>query len=57
VGLAAGEIVSGLEVLRALRSEIGMALVLISHDLSVVRPLCEKVVVMQHGVIVDIDEG
>jgi peptide/nickel transport system ATP-binding protein len=60
--VVADEIVSGLDVsvqaqilelLRALRADTGMALVLISHDLSVVRVLCENIVVMQHGRVVE----
>ncbi len=60
--VVADEIVSGLDVsvqaqvldlLRTLRAETGMALVLISHDLSVVRALCERVVIMQHGRVVE----
>ncbi|MEO8203258.1 MAG: ABC transporter ATP-binding protein [Betaproteobacteria bacterium] len=62
----ADEIVSGLDVsvqaqvldlLRTLRAETGMALVLISHDLSVVRALCERVVIMQHGRVVEAGES
>jgi peptide/nickel transport system ATP-binding protein len=60
--IVADEIVSGLDVsvqaqildlLRKLRAEINMAVVLISHDLSVVRVLCDKVAVMRQGEIVE----
>ncbi len=60
--LIADEIVSGLDVsiqaqlldlLARLRQERGVALLLISHDLSVVRHLCERVLVMHRGVIVE----
>ena len=56
------EIVSGLDVstqaqaltlLRALRRDLGLALVFISHDLSVVRALCDRVVVLRGGVVVE----
>lgn len=60
--VVADEIVSGLDVstqaqvldlLKTLRAEMGMALAFISHDLSVVRHLCERVVIMRGGEIIE----
>jgi peptide/nickel transport system ATP-binding protein len=60
--ILADEIVSGLDVttqaqvldlLRELRRDMGLALAFIAHDLSVVRVLCERVVVMRQGRIVE----
>jgi oligopeptide transport system ATP-binding protein len=42
-----------LELLQSLRRELGMAIVLITHDLGVVAGLCERVLVMYAGRIVE----
>ncbi len=42
-----------LDLLRALRREMGMALVMISHDLGVVADVCERTYVMDAGVVVE----
>jgi microcin C transport system ATP-binding protein len=42
-----------LEVLRELKGELGMALLLITHDLGIVRHMADRVCVMQSGRIVE----
>jgi microcin C transport system ATP-binding protein len=42
-----------LELLRDLQRKLGMALLLISHDLGVVRAMADRVAVMRHGEIVE----
>ena len=60
--IVADEIVSGLDVstqarilmlLRDLRRRLGLAMLFVTHDLSVVRVLCDRVVVMREGRIVE----
>jgi microcin C transport system ATP-binding protein len=45
-----------LELLQRLKKELGMALLLITHDLTVVRKMAERVCVMNHGEIVEAAE-
>ncbi|WP_445489963.1 ABC transporter ATP-binding protein [Rhodopseudomonas sp. RCAM05734] len=58
----ADEIVSGLDVstqaqtlnlLKSLTREMGLAMAFISHDLSVIRSVCDRVYVMRHGLVVE----
>jgi len=60
--ILADEIVSGLDVssqaqvlnlLEELVRELGLTLAFISHDLSVIRRLCDRVLVLHHGEIVE----
>jgi peptide/nickel transport system ATP-binding protein len=41
------------DLFRKLTAQSGLTLIFIAHDLAIVRNLCERVVVMQHGEIVE----
>ena len=42
-----------LDFIKELQKELGLTILSISHDLSVITNLCEQVIVMQHGKIVE----
>ncbi len=42
-----------LNLFRRLRAELGLTLVLVTHNLAVVANLCDRLAVMQHGLIVE----
>jgi ABC-type glutathione transport system ATPase component len=42
-----------LDLLRNLRAELGLTLILVTHDLAVVGQICDNVLVLQHGRMVE----
>ena len=46
-----------LELLRRLKTELGLSLVFITHDLRVAAQICDRVMVMQHGELVELGTG
>ena len=60
--MLADEIVSGLDVstqaqalnlLKGLSRDLGLAMVFISHDLSVIRAVCDRVYVLRQGLVIE----
>jgi putative phosphonate transport system ATP-binding protein len=42
-----------LDLLRSLGRELGIAMIMVSHDMQVIRLLCERIIVMKHGRMVE----
>lgn len=42
-----------LELLSALKNKYKLTLIFVSHDLSVIKSICDKVIVLKHGSIIE----
>jgi len=42
-----------LDLIRTISREVGVAMVIVSHDMEVIRLLCKRIIVMKHGRIIE----